>query len=99
MNHLTQSTHPQPAPSARLRSASDKTTAAAGMMAAAAHNIQDRLHEAEVDGIPFTDDELIQLERGRAHLQCAVRALLLHLNGKLEKLQPNLSTTETQHTN
>lgn len=56
----------------------DKTTAAAGMMAAAAHSLQDRLRDADFGGVPLSQDELIQLERGRAHLETAMKALAPH---------------------
>ncbi len=95
MNHLTQSTHPQPAPAARLRSASDKTTAAAGMMAAAAHNIQDRLHAAEVDGVAFSEDELIQLERGWEHLELARQSVYRYVT-RPSQFTPDLWSREYQ---
>ncbi len=56
----------------------DKTTAAAAQMVAAAHNIQDRIHEAEVNSAEISEEELTQLARGMEHLSRASKALALH---------------------
>ena len=64
----------------------DNTTAAAGMMVAAALNIQDRLRDAEVGGAPISHEELIQLDRGGAHILSALTSLNGYESRKYRKL-------------